>query len=73
MVRYYAEMLTAYGPPQRAVTADGPYGMALGSADRPALVAVNPTAKRLTVHFHRDGRQIAALTVEPRQAVTHRL
>jgi hypothetical protein len=73
MVRYYVELLAAFGPPQPAVTADGPYGMAFGDADRPVLAAVNPTGERLTVTFRRDGGEVAKLDVDPGRAVTRRM
>ncbi len=73
MVRYWVEMLAAYGPPQPAVVADGPYGLAFGSAERPRLLAVNPTAERVTVTFRTAGRITAAVVVDPGQSVVRRL
>jgi endo-1,3(4)-beta-glucanase len=70
MVRAYVELLAAFGPPQPAVTADGPYGLAFGSAEHPTLAAVNPTGERRTVTFRRGGRQLAAIVVEPGGAVS---
>jgi endoglucanase Acf2 len=42
LVRYWVELLAAFGPPQPAVAADGPYGVAFGDRDRPTLVGVIP-------------------------------
>jgi endo-1,3(4)-beta-glucanase len=70
MVRYYVEMLAAFGAPQPAVVADAPYGMAFGSRDDPKLVVVNPTADRQTVTFHAGGDTVANVPVDPGQAVT---
>ena len=69
MVRYWVEMLDAYGPPQPAVVADGPYGIAFGDADDPHLLAVNPTTKRRTVTFRRDGATTAVVVVDPGQSI----
>lgn len=68
MVRYYVELLAAYGPPQPAVVADSPYGMAFGSADRPALVAVNPTGEQRDVVFRAGGKRIGTVPVDPGKA-----
>src|SRR4029434_566842 len=65
MVRYWVEMLAAYGSPQPAVVADGPYGLAFGSAEHPRLLAVNPTAARRTVTFRAEGRVLAKVVVDP--------
>jgi hypothetical protein len=54
------------------VTADGPYGLAFGSANRPTLVAVNPTANRRTVTFRAGGKVIATVPVDPGQTVVRR-
>jgi endo-1,3(4)-beta-glucanase len=56
MLRYWVELLAAYGPPQAGVVADGPYGLAFGSRDKPVLVAVNATGTARTVTFHADGK-----------------
>lgn len=69
MVRYWVEMLDAYGPPQPAVVADGPYGIAFGDAENPHLLAVNPTAKRKTVTFRRAGATTAVVVVDPGQSI----
>ncbi|MEJ3748601.1 glycosyl hydrolase [Actinomycetes bacterium KLBMP 9797] len=71
MVRYYAEMLQAFGAPQPAVTADAPYGLAFGDAADPTLAAVNPTGARQTVTFRHDGKEVARVEVDPGAAVTH--
>jgi hypothetical protein len=65
LVRYWVELLAAYGPPRRDVTADGPYGLAFGRA----LVAVNPTDTARLVTFHRDGSVIATVTCPPGSSV----
>jgi endo-1,3(4)-beta-glucanase len=70
MVRLYVEMLATFGPPQPEVTADGPFGMAFGRADRPTLVAVNPTAERRTVTFRSGTKVVAKLEVAPGETVT---
>jgi endoglucanase Acf2 len=70
MVRYYVEMLAKFGPPQPAVVADAPYGMAFGGRDDPTLVVVNPTADRQTVTFRAGGKTVASVPVDPGQAVT---
>lgn len=70
MVRYYVEMLAAFGAPQPDVVADAPYGMAFGSRDDPKLVVVNPTADRQTVTFHAGGDTVATVPVDPGQALT---
>jgi endoglucanase Acf2 len=72
MVRYWVEMLAAYGPPQPQVVADGPYGLAFGSAESPRLLAVNPTAAPLTVTFRKDGEIAATVEVDPGQSVLRR-
>jgi endo-1,3(4)-beta-glucanase len=73
MVRYWVEMLAAYGPPQPAVVADGPYGLAFGSVEHPRLLAVNPTAARVTVTFRTNGEITATMVVDPGQSVLRRL
>jgi endo-1,3(4)-beta-glucanase len=70
MVRYYVEMLAAFGAPQPAVTADAPYGMAFGSADRPTLALVNPTSERRTVTFRSGAKVVATISVDPHQSVS---
>ncbi|MFC7533967.1 glycosyl hydrolase [Actinoplanes sp. GCM10030250] len=72
MVRYWVEMLDAYGPPQPAVVADGPYGMAFGSVEHPRLLAVNPTGERVSVTFRREGEVAATVVVDPGQSVVRR-
>ncbi|AGL18399.1 endo-1,3(4)-beta-glucanase [Actinoplanes sp. N902-109] len=72
MVRYWVEMLAAYGPPQPAVVADGPYGLAFGSATAPKLLAVNPTGQRRTVTFRRSGTVVATVVVDPGQSIVRR-
>jgi endo-1,3(4)-beta-glucanase len=72
MVRYWVEMLAAYGPPQPAVVADGPYGLAFGSTDHPRLLAVNPTAGQVTVTFRKKGQIAAKVVVDPGQSVVRR-
>jgi endo-1,3(4)-beta-glucanase len=69
MVRYWVEMLAAYGSPQPAVVADGPYGLAFGSAGHPRLLAVNPTAERRTVTFRSEGEVVAKVVVDPGQSI----
>jgi len=68
MLRYWVELLAAYGPPQPAVVADGPYGLAFGSRGRPVLVAVNPTGSTRTVRFSRDGRTVGSVRVAAGQS-----
>jgi endo-1,3(4)-beta-glucanase len=70
MVRYYIEMLVAFGPPQPAVVADAPYGMAFGGRDDPTLVVVNPTADRRTVTFRAGGKTVGTVPVDSGRAVT---
>jgi endo-1,3(4)-beta-glucanase len=72
MVRYWVEMLAAYGPPQPAVVADGPYGMAFGTAEHPRLLAVNPTAAQVTVTFRNQDGIAATVVVDPGQSVVRR-
>jgi endo-1,3(4)-beta-glucanase len=72
MVRYWVEMLAAYGPPQPEVVADGPYGLAFGSVAEPRLLAVNPTAQAVTVTFRHKGRVLATVVVDPGQSVVRR-
>jgi endo-1,3(4)-beta-glucanase len=72
MVRYYASSLAAFGAPQGRVTADAPHGMAFGDAERPTLVAVNPTAKARTVTFRQGGEVVARVEVPPGGAVTRK-
>ncbi|OLB77323.1 MAG: endo-1,3(4)-beta-glucanase [Actinobacteria bacterium 13_2_20CM_2_71_6] len=72
MVRYWIEMLSAFGPPRTDVAADGPYGLAFGSADRTTMVAVNPTADRRTVTFRAGGKVIATVAVNPGQTVVRK-
>nr|BFE70538.1 hypothetical protein GCM10020092_038390 [Actinoplanes digitatis] len=69
MVRYWVELLATYGPPQPAVVADGPYGLAFGNADEPHLLAVNPTAAPRTVTFRRNGDVVAVVVVDPGQSI----
>ena len=69
MVRYWVEMLAAYGPPQPTVVADGPYGLAFGSIEQPRLLAVNPTTARLSVTFRKKGDVAATVVVDPGQSV----
>jgi endo-1,3(4)-beta-glucanase len=69
MVRYWVEMLAAYGAPQSGVVADGPYGLAFGSAGHPRLLAVNPTAAPVSVTFRRSGQVVATVVVDPGQSV----
>jgi len=57
LVRLMTTMLARWGPPQPAVTADGPFGLAFGSADSPTLVGTNPTAEPVTVTFS-DGTSL---------------
>jgi hypothetical protein len=72
MVRYWVEMLAAYGPPQPEVVADGPYGLAFGTVAEPRLLAVNPTAQPVTVTFRHKGRVLATVVVDPGQSVVRR-
>ena len=60
-VRYWVELLAAYGPPRTDVSADGPYGLTF---DR-AFVAVNPTGERRTVTFHAGGKAVATISLDP--------
>lgn len=70
MVRYWVEVLAELGPPQPAVFADGPYGLAFGSPEDPRLVAVNPSAEPVSVTFRRDGDEVAELDVPPGESAT---
>ena len=72
MVRYWVEMLATYGPPQPAVVADGPYGLAFGSADSPRLLATNPTDGKVSVTFRRAGEIVATVVVDSGQSVVRR-
>jgi endo-1,3(4)-beta-glucanase len=72
MVRYWVELLAAVGPPQPAVVADGPYGMAFGSRDDPALLAVNPSGRDRTVTFRTGGDPTATVALAPRRSVSRR-
>jgi len=72
LVRYWVELLAAVGPPQPAVVADGPYGLAFGDRDKPTLVAVNPTAAARTVSFHRTGTELAKVSVSPGESRSRR-
>jgi hypothetical protein len=72
LVRYWVEMLAAFGPPQPGAVADGPYGLAFGARDHPTLVAVNPTDARRTVTFRGNGSVLATVTLDPGQAVSRR-
>ena len=72
MVRYLVESLAVLGPPQPAVVADGPYGLAFGDADEPTLVAVNPTAEDREVTFRRDGREIETVQVKTAQTAVRK-
>jgi endoglucanase Acf2 len=72
LVRYWVEMLAAFGPPQPGTVADGPYGLAFGTRDHPTLVAVNPTGTRHTVTFRTNGSVIAALTLDPGQSASRK-
>jgi endo-1,3(4)-beta-glucanase len=65
MVRYWVELLAMYGPPQPGVVADGPYGLAFGSRDKPALVAVDPTGAGRTVTFTADGAVVGKARSSP--------
>ena len=60
LVRYWVEALAVLGPPQPAVAADGPYGLAFGSAENPVLVTVDPRqlGSEREVGFHRDGKPV---------------
>lgn len=72
MVRYWIELLATYGPPQPGVVADGPYGLAFGSRDKPVLVAVNPTGAGRTVTFTADGAVAGRLSVGAGRSVVRR-
>lgn len=72
MVRYWVELLAALGPPQPGVVADGPYGLAFGTHDKPTLLAVNPTASAHTVTFRANGKLIAKLVVGPGQTASRK-
>ena len=72
IVRYWVELLAAVGPPQPAVVADGPYGMAFGSRDRPTLLTVNPSARDRTVTFRTEGDPTTSVALGPRQSVSRK-
>ena len=72
MVRYWVELLAAVGPPQPAVVADGPYGMAFGDPDRPTLLTVNPSGRDQTVTFRTDGDPTATVTLQPGESAVRR-
>ncbi len=64
MVRYWVEVLAALGAPQPAVVSDGPYGLAFGRRQHPAMVAVNPTGTRRRVTFRASGDLLSTVDVE---------
>src|SRR5205814_7965287 len=68
-VRYWVELLAAYGPPRSDVTVDGPYGLAFGRGDHTTLVAVNPTDERRLVTFRRNGTVTATVACPPDSSV----
>jgi len=70
VVRGYIALLAAYGPPDPAVTADSPYGLALRGPHGLHLLAVNPTAHPRTVTFRRADQVVGELTVPPGQSRT---
>jgi endo-1,3(4)-beta-glucanase len=72
MVRYWVELLAAYGPPQPGVVADGPYGLAFGSRDKPVLMAVNPTGTDRTVTFTTDGDEVAKVRLDAGRSALRR-
>jgi endo-1,3(4)-beta-glucanase len=72
MVRYWVELLAAYGPPQPGVVADGPYGLAFGRRDKPVLVAVDPTGTGRTVTFTVDDAVAGKLSVAPGRSAVRR-
>jgi len=70
MVRGYVALLAAYGPPDPAVSADSPYGMALRGPHGLHLLAVNPTGQPRTVVFRRGEQVVGQLSVPPGGART---
>jgi hypothetical protein len=70
LVRYFVETLSALGPPQPEVSADGPYGLAFGNVDTPTLVAVNPSARAHTVTFRRGDKVIGTVSLSPGQSTS---
>jgi endoglucanase Acf2 len=72
LVRYLVDLLGAYGAPQPAVVADGPYGMAFGDAAHPTLLGTNPTGARVSVTFRRGGTAVGRLTLDPGQTASRR-
>ena len=71
LTRVMVTMLARYGPPQPAVTADRPGGLAFGSADDPTLVAVNTGTEPMTVTFRNGGSEVASLDVPAGGSVVH--
>ncbi|MDQ1646306.1 MAG: endo,3(4)-beta-glucanase, partial [Cryptosporangiaceae bacterium] len=72
LVRYWTEVLAAYGPPRTGVTADSPFGLAFGRGGTTTLAVVNPTGKDVTVTFRGAGRDPVAVTAGPRRSVVRR-
>ena len=70
LTRLMVELLARSGPPQPAVTADGPFGLAFGSADAPTLIGTNPTTEPVTVTFRRGGSVVGELDVPPGSTIT---
>jgi endo-1,3(4)-beta-glucanase len=72
LVRYWTELLAAYGPPRADVSAGGPYGLAFGNGRATTLAAVNPTGKEITVTFSGSGREPVAVAVPPHGSTIRR-
>jgi endoglucanase Acf2 len=72
LVRYWIDLLGAYGPPQPAIVADAPYGMAFGDPSRPTLVGTNSTSSRVTVTFRKGNTVVGSLTLDPGQTASRR-
>jgi hypothetical protein len=70
MVSGYLAVLAAYGPPDPAVTADGPYGVALRGPRGLHLLAANPTGAPRTVVFRRGDQVVGEVRLGPGEART---
>jgi hypothetical protein len=65
---YWVQWLARRGPPDPTVTVDGPYGAAFSADGATTMVGINPTDAPVTVGFHRNGSEIARLSLEPRSS-----
>jgi hypothetical protein len=65
LVRYLVETLAETGPPDPAVSADGPFGLAMRRDGRLTFLTYNPTDRPQTVTFEQDGHALARVRVPP--------